>query len=366
MRVCQVTYTGFGGLGSVVFSLITGKASAGHEWLIAFTGDQQTDPSYIARCRELGVAHESFRTTARGRLRAWVDMARWFAKVRPEVILCHGITAILPCWWYATLHGARLIAVEHTPNHLKSRNEWIGSRLGMLLADCVVTLTEEYRSELRHAHGALFRERKICVIPNGIDTEVFQPATKPLQGDVIRIGMAARFSPAKRQDLLIAAFEELSRMHPSIPFELSLAGDGTEMSRLREVAAASPVAGRVRFEGLLPEAEVAPWLRTLDIYVHGTDAETLSTSLLQAMASGLPIVASDVRGVQNLLGGPGRYGRLVPNDPPAFAAAISELVTNEDVRLSLARAARERAVERYSHDSMCAAYVALCTEGVAA
>lgn len=359
MKIAQITYNGFGGLGSVVFSLVEAVEESEHVWLIGFIGDQPLETSYPSRCAEHEVVYKVFRSMPGRPYRAWFALSRWLNEVRPDAVICHSINSILACRWYAWRHGARLIAVEHTSNQVKTKNEWAASRVSMLLADQIVVLTEEYRQELQLAHGRLFRPEKVTVIPNGVNTEVFFPSsirciTEPV---ILRIGMAARFSFSKRQDMLVSILERLSEISPEISIELSLAGDGSELERVKAFAACSSATSQIRFDGLLSEQDIAPWLRGLDIYVHATDGETLSTSLLQAMATGLPIVASDIPGVRNLLGLEEEYGCCVPNDTEVFSRAILDLLNDQTRRVALGERARARIEDSYSAKIMLQRYL---------
>lgn len=359
MKIAQITYSGFGGLGSVVFSLISADSQHKYDWAVGFFGDQELDAAYEALCKQYSVGFESFCTVPNRRYQAWLELSRWLDVERPDVVICHSITAILPCRWYAWRRGARLIAVEHTPNQVKTRNEWAGSRMAMLLADRVVVLTDEYKEELRQAHGWLFRPDKVAVIPNGIDTDIFSPKqdlTKSTDKDV-RIGMAARFSFSKRQDLLVDALERLKQLRPDFSIKLVFAGDGSELERVKSLASNSAVSSYIQFDGLLSEADVAPWLRELDIYVHATEGETLSTSLLQAMATGLPIVASDIPGVHNLLGAKKEYGCCVPNEASHFVDSILDLIDDPSERIALGQRARAEVIESYSNEVMLQRYL---------
>lgn len=364
MKISQITYTGFGGLGSVVFSLLAADASRQHQWSVGFIGDQPLDASYPQRCQDHGVDFAAFQSTSGKPFRSWRALARWLAQNRPDAVICHSINAILACRWYAWRHGARLVAVEHTSNQVKKRNDWIFSRLAMLLADRVVVLTPEYRDELRRAHGWLFSSSKVAVVPNGIDTAVYRPAAVPRPermgpGRVLTLGMAARFSFSKRQDLLVAVLERLAVLRPALEVHLRFAGDGSELERVQALAQASPTGPRIRFDGLLSEEAVAPWLRELDIYVHATEGETLSTSLLQAMATGLPIVASDIAGVNNLLGNEQAFGATVANNAEDFAGAILELVDNPARRITCGTHGRQQVTACYGNEKMLAVYLEL-------
>lgn len=355
MKITQITYTGFCGLGSVVFSLITADRDKQYDWKIGFLGEKELDNSYPSRCQTHGVEFAVFKSTPGHPYYAWIKLAKWLKKTKPDMVICHSINTILACRWYTLWHKAKLVAVEHAPNQLKTRNERIASWLSMLLADRVVLLTKEYEQELRQLHRGWFRPQKVQVIPNGIDTDVFYPQQSPTSnsdGTILRLGMAARFADSKRQDLLITVLEQLAKIKPELSWELHFAGDGSEFEKVKSLAENSSVTSQIRFEGLLSEDDIAPWLRKLDIYAHATEGETLSTSLLQAMATGLPIVSSDIPGVVNLLGDSGQYGACAENNATAFAQVIIELAEQKKQSAELGKRARARITEAFSNQAM--------------
>ncbi len=171
------------------------------------------------------------------------------------------------------------------------------------------------------------------------------------------MGMAARFSFSKRQDLLVDVMSRLESLRPGLQFELSFAGDGDEFDRVRTLASNSPLASHIHFNGLLNEQQVVDWLADLDMYVHATDGETLSTSLLQAMATSLPIVASAIDGVTNLLGFAGEYGVCAANDADGFAHAILRIADSPELAEALGSRSRERVLTRYSNLVMLQSYL---------
>jgi len=364
MRISQIAYTGFGGLGSVIFSLITADHGCKNNWSIGFIGDQELYDEYASLCNHLQVPYAAFQSKPGKPYRAWIALARWLDYINPEVVICHTINSILACRWYAWRNRSRLIAVEHTPNQVKTRRERAASFVSMLVADRVVVLTDDYREELRKAHGLLYNETKVRVIPNGVDTQLFRPVAKLLQTErrVIRLGMAARFSFSKRQDLLVEVMGELANLRPNLSFEIWFAGDGEELQRVQAVARCSPVATRIHFCGLLSEPRVAEWLKGLDIYVHATDGETLSTSLLQAMSTGLPIVASDIPGVANLLGANSEFGLCSANEALTFAHTILNVIDSVDLSADLGYRARAQILANYSRQVMLQRYLDVIAE----
>lgn len=356
MRILQLCYSGLGGHGSVVFSLIGADVGRAHEWSVVFVGDSELSQDYALRCQELGVRFVGFRTTPRLQPLAWRKIFNWIKNSEPDAIICHSVSSVLPVKLNSYISGIPLIIVEHTPNQVKTSRERFASTLSALLADQVVCLTPEYLKELQAQKFYRINKNKSIIIPNGIDIEKFQPTRRMYRNEQkkIRLGMAARFSPTKRQELLIHALEELQDIDDQLDYELSLAGDGTEIDAAKRVASASRVSKRILFEGVLSEDQVATWMRSIDIYVHATEGETLSTSLLQAMATGLPIVASDVPGVYNLVG---HCGHCVANEVSAFASTIHMLSKRPDIMLLLGSRARVQAIQNHSNKDMLRAYI---------
>ena len=101
MKLTQITYSGFGGLGSVVFSLIEADQDKKYRWQLGFIGDQELDASYLGRCEKHELEYAAFRTKTGRPYCAWIALARWLGKVRPDVVICHSGTSILACKWYA-------------------------------------------------------------------------------------------------------------------------------------------------------------------------------------------------------------------------------------------------------------------------
>jgi glycosyltransferase involved in cell wall biosynthesis len=361
MKVVQVLYCGLGGHGSVAFSLQATSQAAG-AWTnsMLFVGVEPLLPEYGRLCRQADVEFRHVHTRPGIPWKSWFAIVRALSQFRPDAILLHSVKTILPCSLYARLRGIPLIAVEHQNNGLKRPVEWAVSRLAMRLADAVVVLTDGYLEELRARLGRGFQDGKVLVIPNGVDTRVFAPVRAGARpGQPLRIGMASRMTPTKRQDLLIEAAGRLEEIDGRDAWRLSLAGDGERLPHLREQAGALQLGDKVEFTGYLEAEALKQWFATLDFYVHASDGETLSTSLLQALAMGLPIVASDVPGIGSLLASGGGIGIAVEQTPDAFAHALRSLAGQPEFRRELGDRARGMALAMFSQDAMLAHYQSL-------
>jgi glycosyltransferase involved in cell wall biosynthesis len=190
------------------------------------------------------------------------------------------------------------------------------------------------------------------VIYNSVDTRRFKPdntvrvaARKMLelpQGAVV-IGAAARLEKQKRPDRLIEVFKELKRKFSGL--YLVLVGSGSLEPALKEQARLLGIDDRVVFAGW--QQSVEKILPAFDLAVHLSSNEGFGTSTIEAMACGLPVVATDVPGTRDILSG-GEGGVLVPaDDMKAAVEACQAILVNETLRLRLGRDGRKAAVDKY-------------------
>ena len=177
---------------------------------------------------------------------------------------------------------------------------------------------------------------------SGVDARAFRPgpvdprveATLPPRPRVIFTG---RLHPQKNLELLLESWPEVARCSRG---SLILVGDGDERDRLAERASALGVGDRVHFAGKVEDP--AEYLRGADAFVLPSVAEGMSNSLLEAMATGLPCLASAIGGNTDLLER-GEAGLLLPaDDPGAWARAIIRVVTDHDLAGRIGAAARRR------------------------
>lgn len=354
MKIANVHYTGFGGLAAVVNGMVTAPGAEEHKWIMGYYGVAPLDASNRAFCETHGLQYQTFQSQPRSPWLAWRDLARWLNAEQPDAIICHSTTAIPPCAYHARKNRVPLIAVEHTPNEVKSRTEWAGSFAAMIFADDVVVLTEVYAELLQTGLGRWFRPAKVRNIPNGVDTEIFRPRCDIESTEKPCAGMAARLTHTKRHDILVDVAQQSG-------VKLRFAGDGECLDALRERAGQSDET-QVEFSGLVPANEIPNWLSELDIYLQASEGETFSMSVLQAMATGLPVIASDISGMDEVIGRDGRCGLLVPNTQDAWRSAIKLLASDAELRRRIGQAARARVEKEFSTAAMLERYLQVIQE----
>jgi glycosyltransferase involved in cell wall biosynthesis/O-antigen ligase len=192
---------------------------------------------------------------------------------------------------------------------------------------------------------------RIVHIPNGVDADRFRPVETCVDRAEHRVIATGRLAPEKRLDAIARRWPAVRSRHPAA--ELLIVGDGPERAALDGYPG-------VRLLGR--REDVSGELRSAGIYVSASNAEGLSNSLLEAMASGLACVVTDVGGVRDVVVD-GVHGIIVdPDDLDGLVDRIAELLDSGERRRALGRAARERVVEGWSLDATAAALTELYHE----
>jgi len=242
-----------------------------------------------------------------------------------------GVPSVFTAHGFAFAHGAawhrKLLAFP---------SEWIAGRLG----DAVITVSQyDYQLARRYRVG---RQDALFAIPNGKRElpVLAQPDAEP----AILI-MVARFSPPKDHAAVLHAAAKIEE-----PFQLWFIGDGPGLSHTKELAESLRMLPRTTFWGM--RSDVPDLLAQSQVFVLASRHEGLPISVLEAMSVGLPVVASDVGGVRELVRD-GKTGVLVPRgDRDQLRKALRLMITNPDLRARMGNAGRQVFVRDFSVTQM--------------
>jgi glycosyltransferase involved in cell wall biosynthesis len=181
---------------------------------------------------------------------------------------------------------------------------------------------------------------RISVIPSAIDLATVQRATDPAPPSAAFIVAAGALTPEKGHATLIEAFARITADRPEM--RLRILGEGPERRELTERAARLGIGARVDLQGEVEDLSAS--IAGAALFVQPSYREALGTAVLEAMARGIPVLASGTGGLTELLGG--GAGRLVPpHDALALATNIEALLDHPATRADLARLARARVAE---------------------
>ncbi len=356
-----------GGLENGLVNLINRMPASAYRHAVACIEDYSEFRYRIARPDVEVVALHRSRIGFR-KLQA--EIFRLCRRLRPAIIHSRGMSgldALLP----ARLAGVRYcVHGEHgwDVDNLHGR-KWKPALLRRLHAPLVT----HYIAVSRDLEGFMIRRvgvspRRITQIYNGVDTDRFSPAGSnarellPAQmraDDSIVVGTVGRIQAVKDQATLLAAVARLNADRPELGrrMRVMIVGDGPLLPALRHRAAELEIAAQTWFAGSM--SNVPDALRAMDVFVLPSLNEGISNTILEAMATGLPILATRVGGNVELLedGVTGRF--FAPRDVDALARLLQDFAANPALRDAHGRAARRIAVERFSLDAMIANYKAV-------
>jgi sugar transferase (PEP-CTERM/EpsH1 system associated) len=281
------------------------------------------------------------------RLVLW--LRRVFRQFGPHIVHTHAWGTLCEGWSAARLASVPLIIHgEHGTIQDRLYQRWV-QRFMWNRVDQVLSVSSQLAARLSNEVG--FDPRRIRTIRNGVSLERFGRVSRAqarralgLSDDCVAIGTVGRLVEVKDHRTLLASFERVAREEPRTL--LLLAGDGPLGPSLRAQAEAMKLDGRVRFLG--HRADIEQVLAALDVFVLSSHSEGLSNTILEAMASGVPVVATRVGGADELVVHD-QTGLLVPaRNQEALAAAMSRLTSSIDTRRRMGAASRHRAHAEFS------------------
>ncbi len=213
------------------------------------------------------------------------------------------------------------------------------SRFQQRFADAIVVAGPAARSRIVSPR---IQSDQIFTVPYGIDLELFAHSVPP-SGDPVILYLAA-LSERKGILVLLAAFDLIAAEFPDV--RLTIGGDGVEGDRFRQLAGSSPYHERITFLGTVPRKDIPATLAASTLYVLASYSEPYGMSLIEAMATGRPVIATRAGGPVDLVDEPG--GLLVePGDIDALAGALRTLLSDPQ-RARAMGAYNRSAMQRYS------------------
>jgi sugar transferase (PEP-CTERM/EpsH1 system associated) len=290
-------------------------------------------------------------------------IAKLFKHERVEIVHCHNIGAVL----YGSIGSklARAAGTVYTAHGTYSANRFGKFRYSKFLpVNKVVTVSGEARRAML-ATGQV-GPNDVSTLPNGIDTDLFNVDVDThdikhqigIPGGVPVFGIVARLSPEKQHNVLLDAMALLGGA--AAASVLVVVGDGPIRSQLETHAVEAGIADRVFFLG--ERRDVPRLLKIFDVFVLSSRFEGLSLTLLEAMAAGLPIVATDVGGNAEVVVD-GKTGLIVEQGVAgALASAMEKIGTNPNLAREMGDLGRKRVVEQYSLEAMVKGYDAIYHE----
>ena len=295
-----------------------------------------------------------------------VKLWKLLRRLRPTLLHTYNLAAMEYAFTAACAGVPIRVHAEHgrdasDPEGKNPKHNFLRRRLAPFI-DRYVPVSDDLQRWLDQV--VAIAPRKIALIKNGVDTERFQAeaceaSASPWGATDFVIGTVARVQDVKHHKGLVQAFIELRALLPQHAgrLRLSIIGDGPLLPAIKAQVAAAGLQDVVWLPGA--RSDIAALMHSFSLFALPSLAEGTPVSLLEAMACGLPVVASNVGGIPEVIQD-GEQGSLVAvADSSALAAAIARYVQDPALAARHGQAARERIEQRYSMTAMLSAYTGL-------
>jgi glycosyltransferase involved in cell wall biosynthesis len=268
--------------------------------------------------------------------------------------------------WFCRSAWNRIVRLPHRPDIVHAHALYQAARLRRDGIPTVINLpglpNKRYFADLAAAdalvadgwaaaHLPAILNQPVEHVRKGVDTDLFRADGPHMRAELacdercVAL-VVSRLVPIKNVAFAVDAVARAAREQPDVM--LVIVGDGPLRPALEARVAALRIGDRVMFAGHVPHEQLPGWYRSADLFVLPSEFDNSPNVVLEAMASGLPIVATDVGGIREYVRA-GVNGELVPlDDPETFANAIARYATNPDLARGIGRRNRDEAVARFS------------------
>ena len=254
----------------------------------------------------------------------------------------------------AALEVSRRTGIPNVVSIQGGDGHWVGGccethRLAMHAvlehANALLIGSRSFADEVQGHHGTA--AERFTVVPGGVDTERFHPGPERPPGALHAVPRFLYHGRVDRRKGVIDLIDAVDRLRDGPPFEVLISGIGPDLDAARERIDELHLGARVSLSGHVSYADAPQVYRDGDIFVSPTWSEGFSNTILEAMASGLPVISTESIGVVDCVRN-GRNGLLVPcHDVAELATQMQRLLLDHDLRRSLARRALDDVRERY-------------------
>ncbi len=287
-------------------------------------------------------------------------LARVIRKESYDIVHTHNEAGLIYGTIAARLAGIRrIVHTEHgkEPGYHTDIMLQLVEKFLLKRVRCVVTVSDSLNEIMTSLMG---KQNRVLTIKNGIDTGLYSRRRQPsilkqslgIPSDCFLMGHVARLTPLKNQGFLLSIFGELSKQCNNLM--LVIIGSGPLRAELEDECEKMGISGSVRFLGA--RTDIPELLSIFDLFLLTSHTEGISITILEAMAAGVPIVASRVGGNPEIIQD-SYSGFLLPlNRPGEWVRKILELIENNNERSRISGNARETVMRTFSLEAMAAQY----------
>jgi len=347
-KLLHVLYSGQGGLGSYVMGFVKNDKVHHFEHVAFFYGVAPLFTEYEHFCRDNKIPFTYFRRMNRIDMKGYRAVLTFAREQSVDLIIIH-TASMAPAMFWLKRWKFPVFFIDHTNHDFKNPVERLYTMIAYWFADRFIYFIDSQPHALKKRMPWIrITPGRMKKLYKSVDTSHFVPATVlKAPGDAFVIGMAGRMVPGKLQGLIIEAVAQLLQRGCNI--KVMLLGEGPLRHFMEMDAESRAVGHAVEFLGVYPSARMPEFYRQLDAYVHATIGETICLSIMEAQAMGLPVLASNVTGVRDVLRD-GETALLFENEVPSLVSQLMALYNNPGMLQALREASLAVSSANQQHD----------------
>lgn len=347
-KIIQILYSGTGGVSSVVLSLIKHNKTKKKWRNFVILSGPQLSSSNSEFLKKKKVDHYYNKVKKYLTFLSWPKLFKIISNNNPDILIIHNFDIILPTI-YGCIFKKKLIFVDHAPHFKKD----IGFKLSFIyffvkfFFDGVVALHKVRKNFFLRKK---IDKKKIFLISNGIEVTNKTPKKKFSKKKLI-IGMASRINLQKNHDLIIDVFNRKEIRERNI--YCYFAGKGETLEYLKQKVKDLSLGKKIFFLGNLKGNELRNFYKKLDLYVQASRGEVMSISIFEAFNNNIPVLGSNVEGINNFLIPKKKIGILFENNQKSLSKKLIEfnnLKNKEKLKYSIEQ--KKFLIENYNSKKM--------------
>lgn len=296
MKIVHIIYAGMGGHGDVVFPKI--ERDIKNEYFLLFIGIEGIFSNYVKTCKRLNIKY--YFIDYKNKIFFYIKLIKILNLISPKIIFLHTghIFSLLSYRFFN--HHVKLFSFQHVSLKIKNVKNYFCDFFEFIFFDKVIFLTSTYRNKVCKKFKFISLAEKSIIIPTGLNDFTVDLNRKTIDRKKINIGMSTRFVKGKKILNLIHLikynYETLK-----LPLFLSIIGMGADSRNIKMTIKKFNLEKYIQLKTIVLENELNKWNLDLSIYLHFSDGETASTSIIRALRAGTPIIASNVTGIKEMI-----------------------------------------------------------------
>ena len=343
-KLLHILYSGQGGLGTYFMNFVKSDQNGSFDHFALFYGIEPLLGEYEQFCQENDIGYSYIEKSSKFDSKAYRKCNKFINANEIELVMLH--TFSMTPFYFKPFKKYRVCAVDHTNHRFKTKVEWLFTAINHLFAHKMIYFYEGQFKNIKKSLPFLRKGKNSCLIPKTIDTGQFKPGN--LKSGVSKIGMTSRLIGGKRHELLIEAVKSLK--NEGIEISLAIAGAGPKENDYKRLVSELRLESNVNFTGNLSQSEIVEFYQSLDIYIHASNGETICYSIMEAQACGLPILASNVEGINDVIE-QNKSGLLFENSVESIVEQVKRLINDVQLCQTLGKTSRYLAVSNQEQNN---------------